>query len=109
MSKKLKLGAAGPASPLVSQVDDFALVGAVYSAVGSIYEVAYIAGMPVIAPRLPCFAIHPLLHNGPMPVISDEKAMEIEIEAVLDGSTINLRHEPACADQLRCIDPDSVP
>jgi hypothetical protein len=42
-AEKIKLDSAGLGSPLVGQVDDFALVCAIYGAVVSVYEVCYIA------------------------------------------------------------------
>src|SRR6476620_8404841 len=55
--------------------------------------------MPVIAPRLPLVAVHALLHDRPLAVLRDEEAVQIEIETVLHGGAVDLRHEAACARQ----------
>jgi hypothetical protein len=52
-------------------------------------------GKPMIAPRLPAGAVHPLLHDRPVAVVGDDKAVQVEVEAVLHRSTVDLGDEPA--------------
>jgi hypothetical protein len=50
--------------------------------------------------------VHPLLNDGPISVIADEKSMQIQIGAVLHGSTVNFGNEPARAGESRAVEPD---
>ena len=56
--------------------------------------------MPVVAAGLLLVAVHALLHYGPLAIIGDKEAVQIEIEAVLDRSTIHLRDQPTCPRQF---------
>ena len=49
----------------------------------------------MVAPRLSALAVHPLLHDDPVPIIGDDKAVQIEVEPVLHRGTVDLRNEPA--------------
>jgi len=53
-------------------------------------EVAHAFRKPVISPRLLEIAIHSLLHDSPMTVIGDDKAVQIQLEPVLDSGTVDL-------------------
>ncbi len=63
--------------------------------------------MPMVAPRLALVAIHALLHDRPFAVIGDEEAMQIEIETVLHGGTVDLGHEATGADQRLAVKSNS--
>ena len=65
--------------------------------------------MPVIAARLTFVAIHTLLHHGPGAVIGHEKPVQIEIEAVLNGSAVDLGDEPAGARETGAVYADAIP
>ena len=64
---------------------------------GSSTKLVSVARMPVIAARLPLVAVHALLHHRPVAVIGDEEAMQVEVEAVLHGGAVDLRHQAAGA------------
>ena len=64
--------------------------------------------MPVVAARLPLVAVHALLHDGPMAVVGDEEAVQVEVEAVLHGGAVHLGHQPAGARQRRRIEADPL-
>src|SRR5260370_42670205 len=49
----------------------------------------------MVAPRLPALAVHPLLHDDPMPLIGNDEAVQIEGKSVLDCGAVDLRNEPA--------------
>jgi len=61
----------------------------------------------MIAARLPALTIHTLLHDGPFAVVGYDKAMQVKIESILDGRTIDLGHQSASFGQTRAIDPDA--
>ena len=42
----------------------------------------------------PTSIAHPLLHHAPLPIAGDNERVQIQVESVLNGSTINLRYEP---------------
>ena len=49
----------------------------------------------MIAACLPALAVHALLHHRPVAVVGDDKAMQVEIEAVLHGGAVDLGDETA--------------
>ena len=66
------------------------------------------SGMPVIAARLPLVAVHALLHDGPMAVIGDEEAVQVEVEAILHGGAVDLGDQAAGPRQRRRVDADTI-
>ena len=75
---------------------------------GSSTKLDRLPGMPVIAARLPLVAVHALLHDGPLAVIGDEEAVQIEIEAILHGGAVDLGDQPAGPRQRRRLDADAI-
>ena len=63
---------------------------------------------PVIAPRLLACAIHALLNDGPVAVVSDNEAVEVEIETILYSRAVNLRYQAAGLRKSGSIDTDTV-
>ena len=51
---------------------------------------------PVIAARLAPFRAHALLHDAPVAFTRDDEGMQIEIETILHGGTVDLRHQATC-------------
>src|ERR1700722_147465 len=64
--------------------------------------------MPMVTARLALVLIHPLLHNRPLAVGRNNETVQVKIEAVLHGSTINLRHQAACTYQIQSIDAKAI-
>ena len=56
---------------------------------------------PVVAPGLTARAVHPLLHDDPRPVVRDDEAVQVELEAVLHRRAVDLRHQAARAHERR--------
>jgi hypothetical protein len=46
--------------------------------------------MPVVSARLFLATVHALLHDGPLAIVRDEEAVQVETEAVLHGCTGDL-------------------
>src|SRR3954471_875707 len=88
--------------------DDLALLRTVDRAVRFIDEARQRARMPVIAARLPLIAVHALLHHRPPAIFSDEEAVQIKIEAVLQCGAVDFCHEAACAGERVCVESDAV-
>ena len=63
---------------------------------------------PVIAPRLLAFAVHALLHDGPLSIVGDNKAVQVKIEAILHCRAVDLRNQPACHGKSCSVDTDLV-
>src|SRR5580693_10195480 len=63
-------------------------------------------GKPMVAPRLPAAAIHSLLHDGPVAVVGHDEAVQVEVEPVLHGRAVDLRHEPARRGERRAVEAD---
>jgi hypothetical protein len=62
----------------------------------------------VIAPGLLGIAVHALLDNGPLAIIGDDEAVQVEAEPVLDGRAVDLGHEPACFCESGSVNPYAV-
>ena len=103
--EKIKLRAPRLRCALVGEVDNVALAQAVDSTVWCIHEALHVSPVPVITARLPPGAVHTLLHNRPMPVVGHEETVQVEIEPVLNGCTIDLGDETARSHQRRRIEP----
>src|SRR4029079_1156051 len=59
----------------------------------------------MIAPRLPDAPIHALLHNDPLAIVGHNEAVQIEIEAVLNGGALYLWRPPARLCQPSAVEP----
>ena len=44
----------------------------------------------MIAPGLSALAVHALLDDGPVSIVGDDEPVQIEIEAILNGSAVHL-------------------
>jgi hypothetical protein len=64
--------------------------------------------MPVVPARLLLVAVHALLHDRPLAVVGHEEAVKVQVEAVLDGGTVDLRDKTARARQLGSVDADAL-
>ena len=81
------------------EIDDLALYRPVDCAVRLVDEALQVFRMPVVAARLLLVAVHALLHDGPLAVVGDEEAVQIKVEAVLDGGAVDLCDQTAGAGQ----------
>src|ERR1700676_721796 len=63
--------------------------------------------MPVVAPRLLLVTVHTLLHHRPLAIVGHEEAVEVEIEAVLYGSVVDLGDQSARAGDSGAAEPDA--
>ena len=70
-------------------------------------EAIHVVGMPMVAARLLLVAVHALLHDRPLPVVGHEEPVQIKVEAILDGGTVDLRDQTAGAGQLGAIEADA--
>ena len=66
------------------------------------------SGMPVVAAGLALVAVHALLHHRPLAIVGDEETVQVEIEAILHGGTVDLGHQAAGAGEGRGIDADAI-
>ncbi len=106
--EEVKLSGSRGRRPLVREIDDVALVWTVDGAVRRVHEVCHITRVPVIPACLPLLTVHALLDDGPLAVIGDEETVQIEIEAVLHGSAVDLGHQTAGAGEGGSIKTDAV-
>ena len=75
------------------------------AACGSSTKRAGAIPQPVVAAGLPARAVHPLLHDHPGAVVGDDEAVQVEVEAVLQGGAVDLGDEAAGAHQRRRVQP----
>src|ERR1700753_1501990 len=65
--------------------------------------------MTSVAARLLLVAVHALLHDRPLLIVGHEEPVQIKVESILNGGTVNLRNEPTRARQLGAIEADASP
>jgi hypothetical protein len=93
----------------IGQVDDPPLLAPLDRGVRRVDEALKSLRQPMIAPRLPVIAIHALLDDDPAAVVRDDEAVEIKVESVLHGRTVDLRDQPARPCQRCPVDADAIP
>ena len=54
-------------------------------------------------------AVHALLHDGPVVLVGDDEAVQIKLEAILNGGAVNFRHQPARAGERGAVNPTRSP
>src|SRR4029077_9961900 len=106
--EKIKLGAARSFGATVGEIDNLALSFSVDRGMRIIDEALQSFRKPVIAPRLLACAIHALLNDGPVAVVSDNEAVEVEIETILYSRAVNFRYQAAGLRKSGSIDTDTV-
>ena len=106
--EKIKLGAARSFGATVGEIDDLALSFSVDRGMRIIDEALQSFRKPVIAPRLLACAIHALLNDGPVAVVSDNEAVEVEIETILYSRAVNFRYQAAGLRKSGSVDTDTV-
>src|SRR5687767_11106237 len=62
----------------------------------------------MVAACLLALAVHALLHHYPIALISDDEAMQIQVEPVLHRRAVHLRHHSAGCRQCRAIETDAL-
>ena len=93
--QKLKLGSPGDVCAAVGEVDDFALMDAFNRSVRFVDETLQTFGQPMIAARRAARVVHALLDDGPMAIVGDDEAVQVEVKTILDGGAVDLRDQPA--------------
>jgi hypothetical protein len=89
---------------VIDEIDDLAAPAPLDRRMRAIDETREPGRQPVIAPRLAQRLVHALLDDDPFAVVGDDEAMQVEIEAILDGGAVDLGDQPAGARQRRAID-----
>ena len=107
--KQIELRTARSRRAPVGKVDDLALADAIDRSVRIVHKACQPLREPMIAACLPAFAVHALLHHGPVAVIGDDKTVQVEIEAVLHGGAIDLGHEAAGLRELAAVEAHMIP
>jgi hypothetical protein len=105
LAENIELSPPGGGRATICQIDDHALFDAIDRSMWFVHEALQTVREPVVAPGLAAIAVHTLLNDNPMPVIGDDEAVKIEVEAVLDSRAVDLGHEPACLGERGTIEP----
>ena len=106
--QQIELAAARRLGAAVGEVDDLALLRPVDRGMRLVDEAFQPFGQPVVAARLPAVAVHALLDDDPAGVVGDDEAVQIEVEAVLDGGRVDLGDEPADLGQRVAVEADAL-
>src|ERR1700733_5491841 len=59
----------------------------------------------MVAPSRAARVVHALLDDGPFALVGDDEAVQIEVETVLHGGAVDLRHEAADVGERGAVDP----
>ena len=62
----------------------------------------------MIPPSLFEVAVHPLLYHDPLAIIGDNETVEVQVEAILDRSRVDLGNEPAGFCECKAIKADPI-
>ena len=62
----------------------------------------------MISPRLAGRVVHPLLNDDPLSIVGNDEPMQVEIKPVLDGCTVDLRHQTADICEPKPIDAHAI-
>jgi len=108
LAQQRELGAAIGAGLRVRQIDDGSDVASLDRRVG---ESKSLPTCPIamVASRLTLLFIHALLDHAPLAVDRREKAVQVQVVAILDRGAVDLRDQPARAHQRVRIDPGALP
>ncbi len=52
--------------------------------------------------------VHALLDDGPVAVVGDDEPVQVEVETILDGGAVDLRHQPADVGKRGAVDPNPL-
>ena len=107
-SQKLELGPAGGVRAAVGEVDDLALMDSVDRLVRLLDETLQAFGQPMVAASRAARIVHALLDDGPFALVGDDEAVQIEVEAILNGGAVDLRHQPADVGERGAVDADPL-
>src|SRR6266850_4175616 len=83
----------------IDQIHDRALVLSDYSGVGFGNKVSNRRRVPVITPGHATSIIQTLLHDGPLAVRCDHKAVQVNLKAVGDRIVVDSRRKPTGANK----------
>jgi hypothetical protein len=62
----------------------------------------------MIAPRLFAIAVHALLHHRPAAIVADNEAMQIKVEAVLNGGAVDFCDQAARLRERLAVEADAI-
>jgi hypothetical protein len=106
--EQVHLAAAGRLRAMVGEIDDLSLTRPVDGRVRLVHEALESLRQPVIAARLVQLFVHALLHHHPLAVVGDDEAMQVELEAVLHGSAVDLGDQAAGRGQRGAVEADAL-
>src|SRR6202042_2409993 len=106
--EKLELGSTGRARAAIREVDDLALMDSVDRLVRLLDEALQTLGQPMVAASRAARIVHALLDDGPVAVVGDDEAVQIEVETILHGGAVDLRNQPADVGERGAVDSDPL-
>jgi hypothetical protein len=93
--EQLELHAPRRFRAVVGQVYDLALLWTFNRGMRLVGETSQSLGEPVIAAGLLELTVHALLYNNPVAVVGDDEAVQVQLEPVLHGGTVDLGYQAA--------------
>src|SRR5271166_1295829 len=104
--EELELAATRGVRPAIREVDDFALIDTVDAGVRLLDEALQTFGKPMIAASRSACLVHALLDDHPMAVVGHEEAVQIEVETVMKGRAVDLRHQSSDVGESGSVESD---
>ena len=106
--QNIDLGLARGCGAAIGQVDDLALLGAVYRRMRLFDKALQPFRQPMIAACLPALPVHSLLHHDPVALIGYDEAVQVQVEPILHRGTIDLGDQPAGSGQSGAVKADPL-
>ena len=106
--QNIELGLARGCGAAIGQVDDLALLGAVYRRMRLFDKALQPFRQPMIAACLPALPVHSLLHHDPVAVIGHDEAVQVQVEPILHRGAIDLGDQPAGSGQSGTVKADPL-
>ena len=108
VGEQIKLPLARGFGAVIREIDDHALIRAFDGRMRLVHEALQTFREPMIATGLAPTAIHALLNDDPASIVRHDEAVQVKIEAILDGGAIDLGDEAARGGKRRAVEPDTV-
>jgi hypothetical protein len=108
VGEEIKLPLARGFGAAIREIDDHALISAFDGRMGLVHEALQTFREPMVATGLTPTAVHALLNDDPASIVRHDEAVQVKIEAILDGRAIDFGYQTACGGKRSAVEPDTV-
>ena len=108
VGEQIKLPVARGVGTVIREIDDHALIRTFDGGMRLVHKAVETFREPMIATGLALNAIHALLNDDPVTIVRNDEAVQVKVEAILDGGAIDFGDEAARGGKRRAVEPDTV-